>query len=169
MNIPVEKTKKETARELYVRGLDPVEIARQTGLNHHTIRTWVNRHKWQDQKIDTAITIVKQRANVSSQVSDASARVRQAIADELEKQLESIKNVRLAKSLPVIRERSETISTITRTASTVFGWSAETSTATLDVRSLSAPEPVSTDQADQVESPQASPALLNPSQDSPAN
>lgn len=157
---------KEMIRGLYSQGMTAENIAIQHNLSVHTVRTWANRYGWARPRVEITERRECKKAVISDSLQAASERTRHGLAEEIERQMAVLRQLQVKRRIPDLAERTNAVQTLAKTASTVFGWSAETSTATLDVRSLSAPDPISTG-GEQVEPTQPSPALLNPVQPSP--
>lgn len=120
---------REIVHALYVAGVPPLRIARQTGVPHNTVRKWAQRHKWTlgrdalDRHTDGAV-----EATIAEKISRRSEHTRDRLSAELVNQADILAE-HPAKSVAEIaggrgvNGRATTLSTIVSAADKLYGWS----------------------------------------------
>ena len=120
---------RETVHALYVAGVPPLRISKQTGVPHNTVRKWAQRHKWTlgrdalDRHTDEAVasTIAEKISRRSEEVRDKLSHGIVAQVDILTK--EPPKNFTDVAGGKGKRGHAEISLTLINASEKLFGWS----------------------------------------------
>lgn len=155
----------ELIKQLYIQGIAPNKIADRVGVKASVISIRASRGRWK-QTQSQVISMLKEESKpiLSEAVAEGSIAVRQRLSRHLEQSSALLEQTKAPTSLSALQRQQEAISQYIANCKSIFGWNESSTTKVLDVRSLSAPEPVSTEPAEPTPS---SPALLNPGQPGP--
>ena len=116
------------AKELYLQGFQPKQIALKHSLPVRTIDSWVTKLGWRNIRNQFSTAIQQSKSELSEHTQNAhlrltSSRVKSRLANTLDKSSEVLDNQ------PVnsrnLDKRVESVSKIAVAADKVFGWSAE--------------------------------------------
>ena len=116
---PVDR---EQVKSLILQGLSIKEVSTQTGVTEGVLRVWKSRFGW-GKLLQVARQEYErgQESRLSKQLESASERVKTAMADELEQDLQVIKS-KPAKTLAGVRDRQNVLSTMAGTGKILFAW-----------------------------------------------
>lgn len=147
------KIDRELVQALYLQGLNREDICKQTGLKQGTLRTWVARFKWDTlkeqarQALETAAQ-PSLAVQVAKDLSAKSKAAREALAGELDTQLQALKTTPAngfadLRNTPEGQGRAAVAKTIAETAAKVFGWDNETTKNSVNIHLIASLDPES--------------------------
>ena|SRR5690349_2276894 len=143
------ETLRETVKLLFYQGLKTRVISEETGVKPATIKTWINRFKW-NRTVSEANGIREARAAVNGagevavSMSARSAQLRSELADEIQNQLAVLRRnpVKPGEIGNSGEGRASIVKRLAETACLVHNWAAENTPGIVVVRDmiLTAPE-----------------------------
>jgi hypothetical protein len=145
----------EYIKALYFQGVGPAEIARKTGIKACAISVKATRNGWTSllrktggPRQETTLTVTENQedSSESNQLTQASAKARAALSDEVLRAVATLTDTKPAKALRTQAARAGVIQTLASAAKTTFGWSDSSSQPSVRINVLSSfsvapPEP----------------------------
>lgn len=125
---------------LYLQGIAPKEIERQTGVSANRVSARALRYGWSEalrkSRANVSVTIQATGANPSeSSISKASEAVRSGLADVLTRSVEKIQAIAFKTPKAALKANQE-LECVVRNAKTVFGWSDSSQTPSVRISIL---------------------------------
>ena len=141
--------RRETVKLLYIQGLRPQEISRQTGVKVSTIGQWACRKGWSKIRQQSKQLLVKAGTNAllaetSATLKGVSERVRKTLAHELVGQVDALETVPVTYeglgNTPAGEGRASVVKRIVETAAQVFDWDSQRASGLILAVDLAAPD-----------------------------
>ena len=141
------KTDLNLIQAWYSQGATPAEIAAKFDLNRSTVAGWAKRYGWS--KAREAAKQMVQQVKVSSpvlsrSVAGVSERVREKLADKIERQVDKLAGIPIRPGLANLARHVGVTKTLVDAARPVLGWDEQRMSGAVSVESMLDLSPVST-------------------------
>lgn len=129
---PIPETVRETAKLLWFQGVRPELISKRLGVKRGTLRTWNVRYGW-NKAVEAAkgelrnMAIPALVADTTRTLQAESEELRGMLANEIRRTAGALSQVPTGKGLRPLKERTEVLEPLARTAKTVFDWGSDVS------------------------------------------
>lgn len=122
---------------LVAQGFTAAEISRKTGVKSQTIGTWTKRYGWRNTaaKVTQILTETKTPA-LAVKVAQASSRVRQRLADDIEAQADGLVRRKHGRTIKEALSRAELARRLADASNKVFQWDQQSQSGLVSVETL---------------------------------
>jgi hypothetical protein len=122
----------ELVQSLYLKGLGPSEIQKQTGVKANAVSVRASRYGWRKHLAKASVIVTQHNEKLQGDTEDKgqsnalakrSALVRERLSDELLRAVDTLTATKPSKSLETQAKRASVMQTLAGAAKPVFGWS----------------------------------------------